>query len=249
MKDNLDVFRNVVFSIPELRTLIGLLVGSGVVFGVASTILLARQTNLSVSVLLLVAVPLLFYILPALLSMETLFRGTSLTREWAALMATVDEGVLFLFAAVLYFTDSASEAWQVMWLALATLYFINLLMLLMARGREGNTRNLLAGLIFPLSILLVFHVTVGRILDIPNIIYLQNSAFFLISGLLLVLTSAILDFLVKANVEGMSLLDFTSAIVLGDEQELMEGVETDVRHQAFTVDNGETLRFSTTRWV
>lgn len=248
MKDNLDVFRNVVFRIPTLRTLIGVLLGGGIVFGVLSTVLLARQTSMQVSLLPLLLVPLLFYILPALLSTEAIFRGTTITREWAALTAIIDEGVLFLFAVVLYFTDSASEAWQVMWLGLATIYFINLLLILMARGREGHTRNLVAGLVFPLSILFLFHLTVGRILDIPNILYLQNSAFFLVSAFLLLLTSLILDFLVKANVKEMSLLDFTSAIVLGDEQELMEGVETDVRQQAFVIDNGEQLQF-TVPWL
>ncbi|MFB6294497.1 MAG: DUF2070 family protein, partial [Candidatus Nanohaloarchaea archaeon] len=190
---------------------------------------------------------LFFYILPAFLAAEVTARGTGIQRQLTYLMGIADQVIVVFFAITIPFTDSAAEAWQVMWLGLATVYLANLVMVLMARGRRKIHWNLLYPLIYPGIVLAAFHVFIGQLVGIPSTLYLQNSVFFLVSAVLLLLTIANYTFIMHANID-MSALDFFPGVILGEKKELPSGIHTDVHHSALHIDNGTGYTF-TVPWV
>ncbi|MDY6766274.1 MAG: DUF2070 family protein, partial [Candidatus Nanohaloarchaea archaeon] len=247
MSDNVDFYRRFLIRPPRLRVLVPATAALGVVFGVISVFLLSPVSSVGVNLVGAAVAALFFYTLPAFLSAEITARGTGIQRQLTYLMGIADQVIVFFFAVTIPFTDSAAEAWQVMWLGLATVYLANLTMVLMARGRRKLHWNLLYPLIYPVFVLAAFHLFIGQLVGIPRTLYLQNSVFFLISAVLLLITIANYTFIMHANID-MSALDFFPAVILGEEKELPGGIHTDVHHATLQVENGAEHTF-TVPWV
>lgn len=249
MKDNVDFYRRFVVELPNLMEFRFIVVFFGFAAGSISTWVLSPTTSVSFNLLGGFVVSLLFYILPAFISAEVLHRVGHITGQWAYLVAVMDQVMVFFFALAIAISTSVT-AWQIMWLGLALIYITNIFLVVMARGRGGLYVNLLYALLFPGILIGSFHLLIGRLIGIPRTIYLQNSILFLVGAVLLLLTIWMYDFLLRANVEGLSGADFTSVLILGEERALSGGVSTDARHQALHIEQeaGEVLRY-TIPWV
>lgn len=243
MSDNVDFYRKLLFRPPPPRKLAAITVLLGIFYGVGSTLALSPSSDLEVNILGAFIAAVFFYIVPALLSSETVSRIGGVSRKWAYMMAIFDLTIVFLFSLLIPFTDSGAEAWQILWLGLATVYLANLLMVLLARGQQSVLMNIAYPFIYPGTVLIMFHVTVGQLVGIPGSIYIRNSILFLVSAFLLLLTVGIYNFLLRGNIR-LSTLEFFPALVLGEQRALPGGIETDVFQQMLEVDNGEKIRFN-----
>ncbi len=248
MSDNVDIYKRLLFRPPGLKYLMAAIVVVGAVFGTVSAFVLFRSFGLSSSLAGAAVAALFFYILPSFIAAETVSQIAGITRNMTYITSLLDQATVFLFSLMIPFADSSGEAWQVMWLGLATVYLINLLMVVVARGRKRFSLNLAYPLIYPVWLLGWFHFFIGRLIGIPSSAYLQNSVLFLLSAGLLVLAILMFEFLIRANVTGLSALDFISTLVFDEEYALDGGVETAVPHQALRVDNGDSLTF-TVPWL
>ncbi|MFB6294150.1 MAG: DUF2070 family protein, partial [Candidatus Nanohaloarchaea archaeon] len=247
MSDNVEFYRTLLVRPPAVRTLAAAVAVLGAVFGAGSVLVLSPSSSLRVTVAGAAIAAAAFYVVPAYLAAEAAARLGGITRRWTYLMAVIDQVVVLLFSLTIPFADSTTEAWQVMWLGLATVTVINLLMVLMARGRDGLARSVGAALVYPVTVLAAFHLTVGRLVGIPGTLYLRDSIFIVASAFLLLLTVGLYDFLIRANVD-MSTFEFTSTLLLGEDRALAGGITTDVHHQALHVENDDTHVF-TVPWV
>ncbi|MDY6766332.1 MAG: DUF2070 family protein, partial [Candidatus Nanohaloarchaea archaeon] len=247
MSDNVDFYRRFLIRPPETRVLAAATVVLSAVFGAASVFLLSPVSSVRLNLVGAGVAALFFYLLPAVLAAEITTRGAGLQRQFTYLMGLADQVIVFFFAVTIPFTDTAAEAWQVMWLGLATVYLANLVMVLMVRGRRSLHWNLLYPVIYPAIVLVTFHVFIGQLVGIPKTLYLQNSVFFIVSAGLLLLTIANYTFIMHANID-MSALDFFPAVVLGEKRELPGGIHTDVHHSALHIHN-DTDHVFTVPWV
>ncbi len=248
MSDNLDIYKKIIFRPPTPRHLLAAMLLLGALFGAGTTIALSPSSSIRANIIGAAVVALFFYIVPALLAAELATRLGNITRRWTYVMGIANQLTIFLFTLTLLIADSVGEAWQVMWLALATVYFIDLLMVVMANGRNRHIAvTVVLPLTAPVFLLGAFHLLIGRVVGIPSTLYLQNSFFFLASAFLLWLTVGIYTFIIQANVD-MSALDFFATLISDDEQALDIGVDIDVPHQALHIDNGESMAY-TVPWL
>lgn len=244
MSDNLDFYRRLMVRPPGLYALRVGVVVLAVVLGSISAFVLFRSFGISADLSGAAIAVLFFYLLPAVVTAEVISRLAAITKQWTYLMVILSEGAIFLFALIIPFADSSVEAWQIMWLGLATVYLIDLTMVVLAKGKRRFHMNLVYPLIYPGILIVVFHLFIGRLIGIQKVTYLQNSVLFLVSAFLLTLTIGFFEFLMRANIRGMSALDFFSTIILDEERSLDQGVETDVTHQALHIGNGQHLSFN-----
>ncbi|MCJ7479106.1 MAG: DUF2070 family protein [Candidatus Nanohaloarchaeota archaeon QJJ-7] len=243
MSDNLGFAEKILFRPPSSRRMAVYNAVLGIVFGALTTFVLSPTSDLSLNIIGGAVVAFFFYLVPALLFSETVTRVGGLNRKWSYIITIIDQAVVFFFSLTVPFTETATEAWQVMWLALATVFAINFFLILASRGKRSMHWNLVYAAIYPVTVLAAFHVFIGRLVGIPRSLYLQNSVFFLISAFLLLLTIAIFDYLIRSNVE-LSFYEFSSNLLLKQEKALEGGAYTDVYHQSLRIDNGEELRYN-----
>ncbi|MFB6265630.1 MAG: DUF2070 family protein [Candidatus Nanohaloarchaea archaeon] len=242
MSDNFDFVKKIIIAPPEPRKMALIAVFLGFLFGAVSTFVLSPSSSIEANVIGGLVASVFFYVIPAILSAEVTGRFAGLSRKYTYVMSIVDQVFVFLFSLVIPFTETVGEAWQVLWLGLATVYVFNLVMVLPARPRDNLVLDISFPLIFPGWTLFAFHLFIGRLVGIPRLLYLQNSVFFIISALLALLTLALFNVIIRSNIS-LSAFDFSSALILHEEMELEEGVERDVYHQSFSVGNedGETV--------
>ncbi|MDY6778092.1 MAG: DUF2070 family protein [Candidatus Nanohaloarchaea archaeon] len=238
MSDNVDFYKNFIFTLPREGTIIAATAATGIVLGITSFLLVGALT-VTPDPFFLIAAPFLFYLIPAFLSAEGMTVIGRVRRRFTYLNAIIDQVVVFLFAVILLATSTFGEAWQIFWLGLATIYLINLLYTSLIRGRGKYPLNLLLPLIFPLTLLLFFHLTIGRSIGIPGQAYIQNLSFFIASGFLLLLTLGIYQFIIDANVEDVSVYDFFSTIITGEKRYIKGSMNVDVPHQAFHIQQDD----------
>lgn len=251
MEDNVDIFRWFMFEIPGEREMMGVTVALGVVLGVISTWLLSPASTIRANIIGGLIIVLFFYLLPMVLTGEVTSRLGDVTRRWTYFMAVIDQLVLFAFVVIAVVADSilvenVQEAWQLLWLGIATVFMVNVVMVVGARGRQRRWRSVGYALMTPVFLLAAFHIFIGQLVGIPKTLYLQNSVLFLISAVFLFLMIGLYDFLIRANVENLSAADFPSVIILGGEKEISGGITTEVYHQVLHVkqDAGDELRYN-----
>lgn len=247
MSDNFDFVKRFVFMPPDPRKLAAGIVFLGILLGSVSVFFLSPSSSLGVNLVGAAVASIFFYVAPSLLSAEfTAFLG-NLSRRWTYVMSVLDQFTVFFFSFMIPFTESVGEAWQLLWLGLATVYLINLLMVLVARGGKNILVSVSLPLIYPVWTLAAFHLFIGRLVGIPGSLYVQNFVLFIISAFLLLLTMFLYDVIIGSNIS-LSAFDFSSAVILHEDLALEEGVETDVHHQSFRVENGSGTTYNVP-WV
>lgn len=214
--DNVDLFKKVVFSIPSFRELLSLITASGVFYGLVtyfSLEIFAGNLFKEISILVVPLSALLLYILPTVVSGEALKRFLpNYPREWGYFLGMCNQLILFIYMLLLTGADSFASAWNIVWMALITLYLSNLVVLLLTVGHEYVKRLSALSSVHPLLVLAVIHLSVGRLLEIPLEVYAWNFLLLPLALVILLFAMALNEYLLKANVPGISSTELTSAL-------------------------------------
>ena len=235
--DNIDVFKKVIFSIPDFRKLIAGVIVSAVVYSIIGFLLLQAFYQ-QISWVLIPFVAFFVYILPAITSGEALYHVLEdYPRRWGYFLAMCNQAILFVFSLILSLSGSIVAMWNIIWLGLITVYLSNFFVLLLSVGYQRLRRVGLMSLLQPLLILGAFHIFLGRYLQIPVTLYLLNFGFLLVMGLLLLISFAIFDYLIGSNVANVSVLQLVSGLLQKRQEALDLGFPAEPDVQTLSIQN------------
>ncbi|MFB6241428.1 MAG: DUF2070 family protein [Candidatus Nanosalina sp.] len=247
--DNLEVFKKVIFRLPDLRATLLLLLVSGTVYSLTLSYLL-KELFLEISLLIFVPVLSLSFILPSIASSELYsFFLPQYPRKWGYFLSLVNQLIIFLFALLLTITESFFTAWQVIWLALTTLFINNFFILVLSTGPHYLKRVSLLSMVQPLLILTGFHLVLGRYLQIGLVAYLSNFLIVLGAGFVLFLAIYLTEFLVGSNVSDISMLNLVTALLQNRQEKLDLGRKVKPDVQTLKVWNSSGEKTFVAPWV
>ncbi len=248
--DNVDIFKKVIFKIPDVKSILSIIVGAGLIYSITTYLSFQAFAPNPVRWIVIPFIALFVYIGPAILSGEVLHRVLpDYPRNWGYFLAMCNQVLLFIYSLVLTFSDSIVTTWNVIWLGLITVYLSNFFVLLLSVGFENLRKISLTGLVQPLTILIAFHVFLGRYLEIPFVLYLMNFAFLLVMGVLLVVAFAIFDYLIGSNVSNVSVLQLASGLLQKRQEALDLGFPARPDVQALRLENQDSTLDISIPWV
>ncbi len=236
--DSVDVFKKIVFKIPPIeKILVGTIV-FGALYGSLTYVGLRLFTPHEIFPVSVIYLSLLGYILPALVSGELLHTFIpDYPRRWGYFLALCNQLVLFVYGLILTGADTFATAWSVFWLALITVYLSNFVVLMLTLG-YGYLRKIgVLSLVQPLLILTAFHLLIGSGLDISPLSYLTNFGVALIAAVAFVAFTLLTELLIGANVDGVSVLELTSGLLLKEQKKLDLGYPSQPDVQTLSLEN------------
>lgn len=240
--DNLEIFKKVIFRLPDLTTTLKLMVFTGLFYGLLLYVLLVGRLEIMFHEVLAVLIGLFLFIVPSAIASEAYSMSMkSYPRKWGYFLALVNQLVIFLFTALVAFSDNFSEAWNIIWLGLTTLYASNFFVLVLSNGPKYMKRISLLSLIQPLLILSGFHFFLGRYLEIGFLAYLSNFLIVVGTGIVLLLAFKLTDFLVGSNVD-LSMISLATALLQNRQEKLDIGrkVRPDIHTLEIENSSGNT---------
>lgn len=240
--DNLEIFKKVIFSLPSFRKSLTLSFLSGIFY---STVIFFFFEDIIFDVNGFVFVPLLalgLFVFPGIVSSELYsFLLPGYPRKWGYFLSLVNQLIIFLFAVLITLSENFYTAWQIIWLALTTLFINNFFILVLSTGPDYLKRISLLSVVQPLMILTGFHLLLGRFLQIGFLAYVSNFLVILAAGIVLVLSIYLTEFLVGSNVSNISILDLATALLQNRQEKLDLGrkVRPDVQTLKIKNQSGE----------
>lgn len=248
--DNVDIFKKVIFGIPELRKILAVIVGLGLFYSAITLLSFSAFADQALSWVIVPFLALFIYIGPAVASGEVLYRVLpDYPRRWGYFLAMSNQAVLFVFSLVLTASDSIVTTWNIIWLGLISVYLSNFFVLLLSVGYEHLRKISLTSLLQPLLILGAFHVFLGRYLQIPISLYLLNFGFLLVMGLLLVIAFVIFDYLIGSNVSNVSVLQLASGLLQKRQEALELGFPATPDVQTLSIKNKGSELTVSAPWI
>jgi putative membrane protein len=244
MSDNIDVFKNVIFSIPSMQTVIGTIIAFGVFSGVLTNLGLAYFSDVTFNIEYVIETIFLVFILPTLATGELYHRAfDDLPRKWSYCIALFNEFILFVHGMIITATNGVGivNSWNVFWLALITIFFINLVVLIATMGYERVQRISLISLSHPLLILATFHIFIGRKQQIGYTTYVENLGVLIIVALAVLLAFLLAEYLISTNVNVSAVKLFSG--LMHKQQEILDLgylVRPDVQTILIKNETGET---------
>lgn len=248
--DNVDVFKKVIFSIPELRKILAVITGLGIIYSVITHFSFSAFADQALSWVIIPFLALFVYIAPAIASGEVLYRFLpDYPRKWGYFLAMCNQAILFIFSLVLTASNSIITTWNIIWLGLISVYLSNFFVLLLSVGYENLRKISLSSLVQPLLILAAFHVFLGRYLQIPVSLYLLNFGFLLVMGLLLVIAFLMFDYLIGSNVSNVSVLQLASGLLQKRQEALDLGFPATPDVQTLSIKNKASDLTVSVPWI
>ncbi|MBP2031179.1 putative membrane protein [Methanohalophilus levihalophilus] len=243
MSDNIDVFKRVIFSIPSMQTVIGAIIVSGIFYGVFINIGLTYFSGIEFSPRHLIETIFLVFIIPTLIIGELYHRFfEEYPRKWSYFIGLFNEFVLFSHGMIITATNGAGivNSWNVFWLALMTIFFINYIVLIATLGYEYSKRITLLSLVHPLMILATFHAFIGRKQHIGYTTYAENLEVLLIAAMAVLLAFLLAEYLISTNVNVSAVKLFSG--LMHKKQEILDlgyPVRPDVQTILIKNESGE----------
>jgi len=186
--DNLDIWKKVIFKIPSTKKIFSAIIGLGLIYGALIYLGLNVFAPVSIDSSIILYIAAFTFILPTIISAELFHRFIpEYPRKWGYFLTFCNQNVLFVYSIILTGADNFLNAWNVLWLAVITIYLSNFLVLMLTIGYKYIKRISLLSLIQPIMILGSFHIFLGRALQIPLLNYLSNFAVLGFTGFVLVL--------------------------------------------------------------
>jgi putative membrane protein len=248
--DNVDVFKKVIFSIPELKKILAVIIGLGTVYASIMYLTFSAFADQALNFVIIPFIAFFVYIGPAILSGETLYYVLpNYPRKWGYFLAMSNQAVLFVFSVALIGSDSIVTTWNIIWLGLISVYLSNFFVLLLSVGYEHLRKIGLVSLVQPLTILAAFHLFLGRYLQIPLTLYLLNFGFLLVMGLILVIAFVIFDYLIGSNVSNVSVLQLASGLLQKRQEALDLGFPTNPDVQTLSIRNEDSGLTFSVPWI
>ncbi len=193
---------------------------------------------------------LMLFLVPGIIASELYhFFLPGYPRKWGYFLSLVNQLIIFMFAALLTFSESFATAWRVIWLGLVTLYINNFFILLLSVGPDHLRNISLLSLVQPVMILSGFHLVLGQFLQISLFAYLTNFLVIIGAGLVLLLAVYITEFLVGSNVSNISILDLAAALLQNKQEKLDLGRPVNPNVQTLEIENKSGLKKLAVPWL
>jgi putative membrane protein len=248
--DNVDIWKKVVFSIPSTDNIVLGSVVLGAIYSILTYLGLKAFTSISLQISVIPFIAVFLFILPTLVSGELLHRFIpNYPRKWGYFLAFCNLNVLFIYSMILTGADNFLNGWNILWLAVITVYLSNFLVLMLTIGYKHIRRVSLLSFIQPLLILTAFHVFLGRALQIPLLTYLTNFAVLIFAGFLLVIAFLAAEFFIRTNVPNVSVLGLTSGLLQKKQQALDLGYTTKPDVQTLKIRNSTDTATIAIPWI
>jgi putative membrane protein len=236
--DNLDIWKKVVFNIPPTRKILSAIVFLGFIYSLLVYLGLKAFTRISVNGSIILFIAGFVFILPTITSAELLHKFIpEYPRKWGYFLAFCNQTILFAYSIILTGADNFLNAWNILWLAIITVYLSNFLVLMLTIGYNYIKSISILSIIQPALILSAFHLSLGRELEIPFTTYITNLAVLAFAGFLLLMAFLVTDFLMKANVRNVSIFQLSSGLLQKKTETLDLGYPTKPDVQTLKLEN------------
>jgi len=245
--DNVDIFKKIIFSIPSTKKLAVLNLVLSTFY--ASIVVLALQTFSTVQIPdTLPLVLFTAFFTPVFLSGELLYNLIpDYPRRWGYFLALSNSTILFVYLTILTGSDTIITGWRVFWLALATIFITNLLVLLLTLGHKHFKQISLGSIIQPATIFLIAYLYLGN--HFQPVEYLSGLLVVGIAGLLVFLTIGMAEYLLKANVADESILHLTAGLLQKKPERLELGKPVKPNVQTIEIENKDENTRLAVPWV
>lgn len=250
MTDNVDVFEKIIFSIPKTTRILTALVAISTVSALLAYSALTLFTPLNLKNSYILYIVFFYFLTPAILSGELIYRFMpDYPRNWGYFLALSNTGILSLYGLVLTGADSFVNAWHIFWLALATVYLSNLFVLLLTVGYRFLTKILLLSVIQPAAVLVFFHYFLGSKISLTTANYVSGLFIILVAALLLLLTIAVAEYLMRSNLKDASVLQLTAGLLQKRQEALDLGYSTRPDVQTLKLSNQDSEASIAVPWI
>ncbi len=253
--DNVDIFKKIVFRIPSSRKLLPAIVATGFVSGALFYYALKMFAGnlIDVSSLtpgILVILSLALFIIPSLVSGELLhWLLPDYPRRWGYFLALSNQLIFALYMLILSGADNLINAWNILWLGIITVFLSNLLVLTVTLGYSYVKRLSVLSLVQPLAILVSFHAIFGAALRIDPASYAYSLGVLVFAGFMLGLIILTVEFLIGANIEGVTAFWLTSGLLQKRQEELELGYPARPEVQTLEIQNEEGSTRLSIPWI
>ncbi|MFB6143906.1 MAG: DUF2070 family protein [Candidatus Nanohaloarchaea archaeon] len=250
MTDNVDIFKKIVFSLPGFRNTFSAVIVLGFLYSFLTYLSIQTFTFLDLSPISMFFLALLGFILPAAVSGELLYRFLpDYPRRWGYFLALSNETILFVYGLILSGADSFSNAWHVFWIALITVCLANFFVLLLTIGYDYVGKISTLSAVQPLLVLCSFHLFIGSYLHIPLYDYIINLGILFVAGAVLLAAFTITEYLIRANLDNVSVLQLTSGLLQKKQEALELGYPTNPDVQTLAVSNRDGSATLVVPWI
>jgi putative membrane protein len=249
---NLQIFERLVKDIPDSRTLYGLIVFLGFIYGSILTILLNQRISWqvgsgSLSELLLISA--LILILPAVISAEVYYRTLDyMQRNWALTISFIGETVFFVFMLVMRATSDVAKAWELYWAGVLTVFVISYTILVASARNSGFRRLGLFTLTHPF-LLLVPMAIIWQFEPFSSIDYITHFAVLIISAFVLIALVILHEYLMRVNIQDINGFDLSADLVQRNEEDIEAGYPARPSVYNLEIENQKGLFSIGAPWV
>ncbi len=250
MTDNFGVFERLVFSIPETKKLLTALPILALIYGTAFFSLTLHFTSIELGLHYIPLLVVLGFILPFLIAAELFhFFLQDFPRKWGYFAGLVAQLLFFVYMVILTGADNFINAWHIFWIALLTLYLFNLLIMLVTRGYRKLIRINLLSLIQPLTILAIFHLVLGRRIQITSGDYISSFVVMAVGAAGFLGIFAISEHFIRVNAKGLSVAELIEGLINKRERSLDLGYSARPEVQTLKMENEESKVSLCVPWV
>jgi putative membrane protein len=250
LTDNVDIFKKIVFTIPSFRKVfvaslvLSLVYATGVFLGAK------LFTSVTVYLYFLPLGAFSVFLLPGLLQAEVFHRLIDeYPRRWSYFLALSNTTILFIYGLILTGADNFTNAWQIFWLGLTTVYISNLLVALLTVGYRQVLRIATGSLVQPLTVLSVFHILNYLNQGMSPVNYLSGIYVIAVAGTLVFSVLGLLEYLIKSNLENTSVLQLTAGLIQKKQEKLELGYPTKPDVQTVQIENKESEMDIAVPWI
>ncbi len=244
--DNVDIFKRIVFRIPEAGdlavgiTVLGLIYS--LVFSVFLDLFTSHLIEFTLGPVIVLSLSLMLFIAPSLLSGELLHIFLpKYPRKWGYFLAMSNQFIFLIYTVILTGADNFANAWSILWLGVISVFLSNLFVLLTTMGQKHLYRISVLSLVHPVAILAGFHFLLGKSLQIPLRVYVANLALLPLAGMLLLIIILTTDYILKSNVSNVSAPSLTSALLQKKQEPLNLGYPTQVEVQSLEIGDNTRI--------
>jgi len=247
--DNLEVFKKIIFRLPDFKTTLKSMFLMGLAYGIILFGLFTYRFDLMLNEFLIPLIGFFLFILPSIVSSEAYsFFLPDYPRKWGYFLSLVNQLVIFLFTVLVSISSSFPEAWNIIWLGLSTLYASNFFVLVLSNGPEVMKRVSVLSLIQPLMILSGFHLFLGRYLEIGLLAYLSNLLVVIGTGIVLLFAFKLTDFLVGSNVD-LSMISLANSLLQNKQEKLDIGRKVKPDIHTLEIENSSGITTLLAPWL
>ncbi|MFB6158392.1 MAG: DUF2070 family protein [Candidatus Nanohalobium sp.] len=249
MGQNVDIFKKVVFTIPDFRKVAAVIIGLGAIYAALFTASTRLFSPYNPGIITAGVVAVFAFILPAFISGELLYRFLpDYPRSWGYFLAGSNETMLFIYGVILTGAESFGSAWRIFWLALATVYLSNLVVLLLTLGYKYIDRIAVLSSVQPLAFLAAFHYFLGGRINASLTGYIWNIAVLGLAAALLFAVIIIGEYLIKVNTD-VSVVQLTTGLLQKKQEALDLGYPTRPEVQTLEIENREDSTTLLIPWI